>query len=377
MVIRNQLSARKSKKQPKMRKIATYSGVFVLALSFLFASYHTSNASSGASVASVSDTTAATSTTSEKASVDQLTAANLVTDLAEATDLPSAGELRETTTTLYIKKQLSQNDAEVISKPQIVQPETSSERGITTYVTKEGDTMETVAQKFSISSQTLRWANNMTSDAVEPGKTLTVPLTDGVLYTVAEGDTVQSIADKYQVQPERIILYNDLDSDTPLAKDAKLVLPNADLPETERPGYVAPTQAPQNNYSNSYGSMDGSTTDRAYGYGNASAGNRYAPGNCTWYVYERRMEIGRPIGSFWGNATSWATSARSAGLVVNNTPAAGAIIQSSSGYYGHVGFVERVDGSNIYISDMNFAGYNIVTHRTIPLSQAGAYNFIH
>lgn len=356
-----------------MRKITTYGGVFVLALSFLFISNHTGSASSEASVASVSETS--TSTVSEKASVDQLTAANLVTDLAEVTNLPSAGELRETTTTLYIKKQLSQNDAEVISKPQIVQPETSNERGITTYVTKEGDTMETVAQKFSVSSQTLRWANNMTSDAVEPGKTLTVPLTDGVLYTVADGDTVQSIADKYHVQPERIILYNDLDSDTPLAKDAKLVLPNADLPETERPGYVAP--APQTSYDSSYGGMDGSTTGRSYGYGNVSAGNRYAPGNCTWYVYERRMEIGRPIGSFWGNATSWATSARSAGLVVNNTPAAGAIIQSSSGYYGHVGFVERVDGSNIYISDMNFAGYNIVTHRTIPLSQAGAYNFIH
>ncbi len=43
--------------------------------------------------------------------------------------------------------------------------------------------------------------------------------------------------------------------------------------------------------------------------------------NCTWYVYERRLQLGRPISSFWGNANTWATSARAAGFVVNNTPA--------------------------------------------------------
>ena len=358
-----------------MRTMMAYGGVFVLALSFLFTSYNGGSVRSQANVSSVSQPESTTSTTSEKVSVDQLTAASLVTDLAEATNLPAAGDLRETTTTLYIKKQLAQTDAEVISKPQIVQPETSSSRGITTYVTKDGDTMETVAKHFGISAQTLRWANNMTSDAVESGKTLTVPLTDGVLHTVKDGDTVQSIAEKYQVQPERIILYNDLDGDAPLARDTRLVLPNGDLPETERPGYVAP-QPVYNNYG---GGMSGSTTNRSYGYGGGSAGNRYAAGNCTWYAYERRMQIGRPIGGLWGNAYSWATSARGAGFIVNNTPAPGAIIQTSSGGggYGHVGVVERVDDVNIYISDMNFAGYNVVTHRTIPLSQSGAYNFIH
>lgn len=360
-IIRNQSSARTSKKQPKMRTIAAYGGVFVLVLSFLAAGYQGEHAGlqTGASVAQATPTTT-TSPALEKVSVDQLTAANAVTDLAEVTNLPVAGDLRETTTTLYIKKQLSQADTEVISKPQIVQPDASSSRGVTTYVAKEGDTMETIAKQFNISSQTLRWANNTTSDAVEAGKTLTVPLTDGVLYTVKDGDTIASIADKYKVQPERIVLYNDLDSDAPLAKDTQLVLPNGDLPETERPGYEAPR--PQPVYT-----------------GGGSAGNRYALGNCTWYAYERRMQLGRPIGGLWGNATSWAASARGAGFVVNNTPAPGAIIQTSygGGGYGHVGIVERVDEANIYISDMNFAGYNIVTHRTIPLSQAGAYNFIH
>ena len=33
-------------------------------------------------------------------------------------------------------------------------------------------------------------------------------------------------------------------------------------------------------------------------------------------------------------------SARAAGFVVNNTPAPGAIFQTTAGYYGHVGIVE-------------------------------------
>ena len=139
-IIRNQSSARTSKKQPKMRTMTAYGGVFVLVLSFLAAGYQGEYAGlqTGASVAQATPT-ATTSPALEKVSVDQLTAANAVTDLAEVTNLPVAGDLRETTTTLYIKKQLSQADTEVISKPQIVQPDASSSRGVTTYVAKEGD----------------------------------------------------------------------------------------------------------------------------------------------------------------------------------------------------------------------------------------------
>ena len=64
---------------------------------------------------------------------------------------------------------------------------------------------------------------------------------------------------------------------------------------------------------------------------------------------------------------------------MNKTPAPGAIIQTSAGGggYGHVGIVERIEGDQMIISDMNYAGYNRVTWRKIPLSQAASYNYIH
>ena len=368
-IIRNHFTSLRSKKR-KLQSFAIYGGIFLLTISFLIYGNSGSNVSAERSKTLASSETTGVSSVSKSAksktaSVDELAAANAVTNLAETAELPSAGDLRESETSLTIKKNLSQNDAEVITKPDIVKPDTSAARGISSYVTKEGDTMESIAKKFKISPQTLRWANNTTSDAVEPNKTLVVPLVDGVVYTIKDGDTAQSLAEKYKTSAERVVLYNDIDDGAKLSIGSRIVLPGGELPENERPGYVA--------------SRSRSTTSGSRNWLTASVGNRYAAGNCTWYAYERRMQLGRPIGSFWGHAKAWSDSARAAGFVVNNTPAPGAIIQNVWGGfgYGHVGIVERVDGQNIYIMEMNYRGYNIISPRTIPLAEAGRYNFIH
>jgi surface antigen len=145
------------------------------------------------------------------------------------------------------------------------------------------------------------------------------------------------------------------------------------LPEEERPGYQAP-QEEQTSVSSGDGFAQ-PTVDAGFAF--ASVGNRYDYGYCTWYVYERRAAIGKPIGSFWGNATSWASFAASAGVTVNNTPAPGAIFQSSGGY-GHVAFVESVaPNGDVTLSEMNYAGWNVTSSRTLSASQAAAYNYIH
>ena len=379
MIIRNHFISLRSKKR-KLQSFAIYGGIFLLTISFLVYGNSSSNVSAERSKTLASSETTGASSVSKSAkskttSVDELAAANAVTNLAETAELPSAGDLRESETSLTIKKNLSQNDTEVITKPDIVKPDTSAARGISSYVTKEGDTMESIAKKFKISSQTLRWANNATSDAVEPNKTLVVPLVDGVVYTVKDGDTAQSLAEKYKTSAERVVLYNDIDDGAKLSIGSRIVLPGGELPENERPGYVA---SRSRSYGNRYSSSS-TTTSASRSWLTASVGNRYAAGNCTWYAYERRLQLGRPIGSFWGHAKAWSASARAAGLVVNNVPAPGAIIQNVwGGYgYGHVGIVERVDGQNIYVSDMNYAGYNIISSRIVPLAEAGRYNFIH
>ena len=370
-IIRNQSKALRANKNRGVA-VSLYAGAFFLVITLLTLSYGGKNLTpqqNDTVAAQAASKSSEVTSNQEKISVDQLSAASAVTQLAEMANLPVAGDLREATTTLYIKKQLAQNDTEVITKPQIVQPTTSTERGITDYVVKSGDTMESIAAQFGISAQTLKWANNSTSDAAQEGTTLTVPRTDGVVYTVKDGDTVASLADKYKVDTERIVLYNDLVADEALAAGKRLVLPSGELPETERPGYVAPRPVvPSYN--------GGDVLSSSYGYARVFSGNRYALGNCTWYAYERRAAMGRPIGSLWGNATNWAASARAAGFTVNKTPAPGAVFQYGGGY-GHVGIVDSVDGEYLYVTDMNYAGYNVVTSRKIPLGSTGHYNYIH
>ncbi len=74
-----------------------------------------------------------------------------------------------------------------------------------------------------------------------------------------------------------------------------------------------------------------------------------------------------------------AQQAASSGYTVNNTPKAGAIMQTTQGYYGHVAYVEGVNSNgSVRVSEMNDGhGAGVVTSRTISANQAGSYNFIH
>lgn len=305
----------------------------------------------------------------EDPSVDQRVAADLAATTAETAGLAVASNVSNLSISLSAKAELAQADTSVLTKPQIVQ--VSDLRGISTYVAVAGDTAQTIASRFGVSPDTVKWANNLAGDAISAGQSLRIPNVDGVLYTVKGGDTVDSIAQRYSTNIDRLISYNDLELGG-LAPGQQIVLPGGILPVEERPGYVSPTRAVA------------TTTQQSYVptyTGNATiAGNKYDYGYCTWYSYNRRAELGRPIGSFWGNASTWASYARGSGYQVNGTPAVGAVMQDSysAGGYGHVAVVESVFGDgSIYISEMNYAGWNVKSYRTVSAGEASRYNYIH
>lgn len=298
-------------------------------------------------------------------SVDQRVAADLAASTAETAGLAVASNVSNLSISLSAKAELAQADTSVLTKPQIVQ--VSDLRGISSYVTVVGDTATSVGQKFGVTADTVKWANNLSGDALTVGQTLRIPNVDGVLYTVRSGDTIDSIAQRYSTNRERLVSYNDLELGG-LTPGQQLVLPGGILPVTERPGYTAPVTR--------------TAVATTYSYtGNATiAGNKYDYGYCTWYAYNRRAELGRPVGSFWGNASTWASYARSSGYLVNNTPSVGAVLQNSwqAGGYGHVAVVESVNGDgSIYVSEMNYAGWNVKSYRTISAGEAAGYNYIH
>lgn len=98
-------------------------------------------------------------------------------------------------------------------------------------------------------------------------------------------------------------------------------------------------------------------------YSASSAGNSYAWGQCTWYVKNRRPDIG----NYWGNANAWVYSARASGYSTGSVPVAGAIGQENG--IMHVVYVESVSGGMVNISEMNYAGgVGQVHYRTVHAS---------
>lgn len=92
----------------------------------------------------------------------------------------------------------------------------------------------------------------------------------------------------------------------------------------------------------------------------------------------------------WGNAYSWDDYAREDSRVraVNRTPAAGSIGQADGGPWGHVFWVESVNGdgsinvteyNNAYATQLYSGNYHYGDFgaRTIPAYEVGSYNYIH
>ena len=74
-----------------------------------------------------------------------------------------------------------------------------------TYTVQKGDTISTIAQKFGISEDTIRWANDLSDDNLNIGDTLSILPVSGIAYKVASGDTVYTIAKKFNTDPQKIV----------------------------------------------------------------------------------------------------------------------------------------------------------------------------
>jgi surface antigen len=295
--------------------------------------------------------------------VDELSAADIAARIAVGTDLIVSENVKNLADSQKAQVEFASVDGSYISKPQIVTTDAKTNKDIVTYVVQKGDTVSSIARRFNITSDTIRWENEISGDSVTPGKKLKILPVSGVLYTVQDGDTPKSIADWFDANSAQLIAFNDAEI-TGLKKDMVIVVPNGEKP-VERPTYFS------SNYGFAFGAQP------LYG------GNGYSYGYCTWHVANRRIAIGKPLPKNLGNAVTWPTLAASAGLGVGDMPRAGAVLWHKSSFsiaggLGHVGFVEKInDDGSILVSDMNYPIWNGVTNRTISQSEFNQYLFIY
>ncbi|MFV0575504.1 MAG: LysM peptidoglycan-binding domain-containing protein [Vibrio sp.] len=96
------------------------------------------------------------------------------------------------------------------------------------YVVKSGDYLGKIAEKFSVSSSSIKQLNNMSSNTVRVGQKLKIPASTQApattTYTVQRGDFLGKIAGKFGVTSDSIRKANNLKSDS-LAVGQKLTIP--------------------------------------------------------------------------------------------------------------------------------------------------------
>jgi murein DD-endopeptidase MepM/ murein hydrolase activator NlpD len=102
------------------------------------------------------------------------------------------------------------------------------------YKVKQGDIIGDLADGFGLNQDTLISLNNVKNTRLlQINQVLRIPNQDGIMYTVKKGDTLDSIAEKYKTEADSVRFSNELFSDAVPAGVA-LFIPGAKLDWMER-----------------------------------------------------------------------------------------------------------------------------------------------
>lgn len=290
--------------------------------------------------------------------LDELSSADIAAHVANLARLDEAVSVKNNADSVNAQLSISPADEKIVAKTQVVSTALKSYRDIKEYTVQPGETITSIAEKFGITSNSLRWSNSMTGNTVDAGKVLVVPPINGLVYTVKSGDTLDSLATRYNANKQALIEFNDAEV-AGIAVGQRIMIPDGIQP-------VSRTAAVTSGFA--WG-----------GYAPVYGGNGYDYGYCTWYAAIKRAQIGRPIPSNLGNASTWLSLSSRAGLATGTEPQAGAVIWTPPrDFYGHVGYVESVneDGS-VNISEMNTIGWGRVSSKTLTAEQAAGYRYIY
>jgi|GEM_PF-1141700 len=213
------------------------------------------------------------------------------------------------------------------------------------YTVEKGDTVSSVADRYSLSVGTILDKNNIAAtdaNKITPGSELIIPAED-TNSSLAWLDSINKAKEEEQKQAEA-------------ARQKQLA-----LQQKAKAAATAKTSV-------SYTSGDYTVVGRMWGQYNGGY-----PGQCTWYVNYRRSDL--PNGM--GNGGQYLANARAKGLPTGSVARVGAVGVTSESYYGHVFIVDAVSGSSMTVSEMNYVGTGIISRRTLPVNYYAIKGFIY
>ena len=153
------------------------------------------------------------------------------------------------------------------------------------YRVTRGDAMLSIAEKFNLKSETLLYVNAQLEDNphnLKPGMELTIPPVDGLYYTWKEGDTFESVAEKFDTTADAIINFpgNRVDLTNPKIEPGETVM----IPGGSRAlkDWLIPTSGGSSTGGGSANICGGGPVAGGFGWPANShniSGNGYGPGH--------------------------------------------------------------------------------------------------
>ena len=141
----------------------------------------------------------------------------------------------------YLRPSVNLVTSQASRRPQDDQNQ-NTRQSLQHYIVQSDDVLSTIAAKYSVTTMTLVWANNITNpNSLQPGTELVIPPTSGVLHKVKDGETLLGIAQKYSVGPQDITGYsfNKLADPDALVLDQFIMVPGAEKPADPPPTRLA------------------------------------------------------------------------------------------------------------------------------------------
>lgn len=275
---------------------------------------------------------------------------------------------------------------------------TNNNQSLIHYVVQNGDSLGKISRMFWTTISHIRQINGLSSDdSIRPGQKLIITEDEGIIYTVKEKTNALIFANTYNLNPDDLITLNSLSDISEVLWEGQELFLNIsneqayDLGLLERPKPVfkpeseityKPTINKPSKVKKITSDGDDDTSAQYFKWAkviskwtfNKKINNKFSMGHCTWYIAATTPQIfpyidddtqARPFG---GNGNEWYANASKAGFSVGQKPVVGSIVVYIRGFRwsgaGHVAKVISIDGENMVVEDMNWAGKFIVTRHT-------------
>ena len=296
--------------------------------------------------------------------LDQVSSADIAVTVSRMSGMAESTAIKNQSESDDVQVASSPITNNVVAKPQVSASAFKSNKDIKSYTVVAGDTVASIAAKFSVTSDSIKWSNGLSSDTVAAGTKLTIPPTGltGIVYVVKAGDTIDSIAAKYSADKNQLIAANDAEI-AGIQVGEQIIIPNGQQPvQRYTPTYTAPAASTgfawggaaiygYNGYD--YGYCTWYVAQRRAAIGNPVPANL---GNASSWGY-----IARGAGMATGSTPQQYAA------VVTSTRGEGHVAFVEAVYE---------DGS-VLLSEMNTAGWAVKSSKTISAAQATGSGYIY